>query len=113
MPDDIIAVDSPRAPVTGARPYWIPDVKGWLAFAVVVLVGFMLTMLMLRPLAIDERVSNLLSMLIGLLVGCFKDVFSYYFSSTQGSQDKDKTIAQQSASLAVSQPVMVTPMREI
>lgn len=105
---DILTPDPPNVPLSGARPYWMPDTKGWLACGIVLLVMVIVLVLLLRPVTMDERISNLLSAILGVLLACFKDVFAYFFNSTQASEDKNRTIAQLGASLATSTPVPST-----
>lgn len=44
------------------------------------------------------------SIIIGAIIASFAGVVGYYFGSSESSQNKDATIANQSASLAVSSP---------
>lgn len=105
---DILTPDPPNVPMAGARPYWLPDTKGWLAAGIVLLIMVIVMVLLLRPITMDERVSNLLSMVLGVLLACFKDVYGFNFNSTQASEDKNKTIAQLGGALATSTPTTET-----
>lgn len=99
-------IDQPAAP----QPYWYPTIRGFLTASIVFLIMAIVFILMLRPPQVDERISNLLSGILGILIGCFKDVYSFNFNSTQASEDKNKTISDQSKALATSTPAppMVT-----
>jgi hypothetical protein len=44
--------------------------------------------LLTRPPAIDERTSGVLMTIVGVLIACLKDVYSFFFGSSKGSQDK-------------------------
>lgn len=106
-PETIITPDPPRAPTVGARPYWMPDTRGFLAGGIWLMIAGIVFFLLLRPVQMDERVSNLLSTILGILIGCFKDVYSFSFNSTQSDQDKNKTIADANVALAGSVPAAV------
>lgn len=110
MPDERpvapVVIVSPEA---GPQPpYWFPTPRSFLTVAIVLLIMSIVWMLMLRPPQLDERISNLLSGILGILIGCFKDVYSFNFNSTQASEDKNKTISDQSRALAVSTPAPST-----
>lgn len=74
------------------KPAWLPDTQGFLAIAIIVLIGFIVAVLLIKPPAIDERVSGVLMTVIGVLIACLKDVYSFFFGSSKGSSEKDKTI---------------------
>ena len=61
--------------------------------------------LLFHPLVLDDKVFGALIAILGVLTGCFKDVFGFSFGTTKSSGDKDQTIAEQGASLAASTPV--------
>lgn len=89
-------------------PFWWPGIRGFLSGAIVLLIVSITLVLLARPPQLDERTSNVLAMILGVLLGCFKDVYNYNFSSTQASQEKDRTIAEQGKALAGSAPVPMT-----
>lgn len=105
----ILTPDPPRPPIIGARPWWMPDTKGFLAMAIVFLITFLLCMLLLKPINLDERTSQLIAGIIGMLVSKFNDVYAHFFNSTQASQDKDRTIETLGAAAATSVPVSALP----
>lgn len=111
MPDevaaDIITPDPPNAPTVGARPFWLPDTRGFLAGAIVILIFFIVLTLMWHPMTMEERIFNLFYLVLGILISTFKDVYNFSFSSTQAGEDKTKAIASLGASLANSVPASV------
>jgi hypothetical protein len=76
-----------------SRPFWLPDTQGFLAVAIIFLIAVVVLILLTRPPAIDERTSGVLMTIVGVLIACLKDVYSFFFGSSKGSQDKTETIA--------------------
>ncbi len=74
------------------RPVWLPDTQGFLATAIIVLIAAIVMLLLLRPIQLDAQVAGMLMALIGLLSGCLKDVYSFFFGSSTGSKDKDQAL---------------------
>ena len=104
----IITQDPPNVPTVGARPYWLPDTRGFLAASIVFLIFVIVMTLMWHPVPLTEQQSALLYTVLGILLGCFKDVYGFSFNSTQAGEDKNKTIASMGASLANSVPASLT-----
>lgn len=73
---------------TSPRPFWWPDMRGFLAFAIVGIIAFLATMVFLRPIQMDQTQMSLASMLLGVLIASFKDVYQWAFGSSQGSDKK-------------------------
>jgi hypothetical protein len=71
------------------RPVWLPDTPGFLAIAILGLVALIVIILLTHPPEIDERTSGVLMTIIGVIIACMKDVFSYFFGSSKGSEKKD------------------------
>lgn len=74
------------------KPNWLPDTQGFLAIAIIALIGTIIIVLMIHPITMDDKISGMLTMLIGVLTACLKDVYSYFFGSSKGSSLKDETI---------------------
>lgn len=75
------------------KPFWIPDTQGLLAFAIVTIISFVVVMLLVKEdLILNEKTHGALLTLLGVLLGCFKDVYSFFFGSSAGSAKKDETI---------------------
>lgn len=89
-------------------PYWWPDVNAlmqlFLASAIVLMVGYILYQLLTGRVSLDQAQNNLLMILFGVVLACFKDVYGYTFGSSAGQkrqgevitkslEDKDKIIA--------------------
>lgn len=89
-------------------PYWWPDVNAlmqmFLAAAIVLMVGYILHQLLEAKLTLEQAQRDLLMILFGIILGCFKDVYGYTFGSSAGQkrqgevitkslEDKDKIIA--------------------
>ena len=71
------------------KPFWMPDTQGFLAIAIIVLIAAIVMILLTHPPAIDERTSGVLMTIVGVLIACLKDVYSFFFGSSSGSKSKD------------------------
>lgn len=78
---------------TAKRPFWLPDTQGFLAISIIALIALIVVILLTRPPAIDERTSGVLMTIVGVLIACLKDVYSFFFGSSKGSQAKDESQA--------------------
>jgi len=102
-PEDDIRITKRKTP-----PYWWPDVNVLLQLilscAIVLMVGFILRQLLVGQFVLDQSQRDLLMVLLGVILACFKDVFGYTFGSSAGQKrqgeviteslkDKDKIIA--------------------
>ncbi len=89
-------------------PYWWPDanvlMQLFLASAIVVMVSYILFQLLTGKVSLDQAQNNLLMILFGVVLACFKDVYGYTFGSSAGQkrqgevitkslEDKDRIIA--------------------
>lgn len=91
------------------RPVWLPDTKGFLAIAIVVIMAtIILTLLWKSELKLDEKVYGALLTLLGVLTGCFKDVYGWAFGSSQRDDKRDDAIV--TAALAPPPPVPPAPV---
>lgn len=86
------------------RPFWLPDTQGFLAIAIVGLIGAVLILLLLHPIALDDKTTGLLQIMLGILLGSFKDVYSFFFGSSKGSEKKDDALIS-----GVVSPTVVPP----
>lgn len=72
---------------------------GWIRLALggLATLGFFVitTVLMLYQGVISPEVSNLLNILFGALVSIIASVFSFYFGSSQGSEDKTELLTKE------------------
>ena len=75
--------------MTQVKPFWMPDTQGFLAIAIITLMALIVLILLTSPPAIDERTSGVLMTIVGVLIACLKDVYSFFFGSSSGSQKKD------------------------
>lgn len=73
------------------RPFWLPDTQGFLAVAIIFLIALIVVILLTAPPAIDERTSGVLMTIVGVLIACLKDVYSFFFGSSKGSDSKTDT----------------------
>lgn len=71
------------------KKWWMPDTQGFLAIAIIGLIAIVVLILLIHPPMMDERTSGVLMTLIGVLIGCLKDVYSFFFGSSKGSEKKD------------------------
>lgn len=81
------------------------DMRAFLAIAIVIIFGAVIFLFILHTIDLNDKVFGALVALLGVLTGCFKDVYNYSFGTTKSSTDKDQTIAQQGVALASSTPI--------
>lgn len=74
------------------RKWWMPDTQGFLAIAIIALISLIVLILLIKPPMIDERTSGVLMTIVGVLIACLKDVYSFFFGSSKGSEKKDDAI---------------------
>lgn len=74
------------------KPWFWPDTQGFLAVAIIAIMATIVLILLLHPVQITDTVQGVLMTLIGVLTGCLKDVFAFYFNSSSSSKTKDDTI---------------------
>lgn len=89
-------------------PFWWPDVNVilqlFLTMAITIMVGYILHQLLEGKTVFEQAQRDLLMILFGIILGCFKDVYGYTFGSSAGQkrqgevitkslEDKDKIIA--------------------
>ncbi len=109
-------------------PYWWPDVNAmmqlFLAGAIVLIVSFILYQLLTGRVSLDQAQNNLLMILFGVVLACFKDVYAYTFGSSAGQkrqgelitksmETKDKIIADNVTATAAVAAAAVTPASEV
>lgn len=70
------------------RPFWFPDMKGLLGIAIVLLVGLLSILIFVRPIKMEDQQLTTASMILGVLLGCFKDVYGWAFGSSSSSDAK-------------------------
>jgi hypothetical protein len=71
------------------KPYWMPDTQGFLAIAIIVVVATLAYVLLLSSIKFDDKIAGAFMTLLGVLTACLKDVYSFFFGSSSGSQKKD------------------------
>jgi predicted CDP-diglyceride synthetase/phosphatidate cytidylyltransferase len=74
------------------RPYWFPDVKGFLATAIILIIAALAFVMLARPVKIDQQMAGAFMTLLGVLTACLKDVYQYFFGSSSGSSKKDDAV---------------------
>jgi hypothetical protein len=82
------------------KPFWMPDTQGFLAIAILGLIGVVVVMLLRAPIAIENK--DILNVMLGVLLGSLKDVYSFFFGSSKGSEKKDDALI--SGSIAAAPP---------
>lgn len=89
MPDNIAVAPAPGQDKYN-RPFWWPETQGFLATAIVGIMLLVIMVLLLKDYKdLNEKVYGALLTLLGVIAACFKDVFSFYFGSSRGSDKKD------------------------
>ncbi len=77
-------------------PYWWPDVNAImqlvLASAIVLMVAYILYQLLTGRVSLDQAQNNLLMILFGVVLACFKDVYGYTFGSSAGQKRQGEVI---------------------
>lgn len=68
------------------------SIQNFLAIAIIVIIGAIIVVLLVLPVKLDPEVQGLLLTIVGVLLACFKDVFQFYFGSSQGSKSKDEAL---------------------
>lgn len=82
------------------RPYWLPDTQGFLAIAIISLMGIVVLILLNAAPKFDDKTAGVLMTVLGVLTACLKDVYSFFFGSSQSSKTKDDTQAKVAEKLA-------------
>lgn len=73
------------------KPYWWPDAQGFVAGAVIFIIGAALFYRMINPSTVEDKV---LDMMLTILFGtAFVAIINFLFGSSRSSQSKDETIA--------------------
>ena len=94
------------APSVLARPYWLPDTQGFLAIAIVAILFVVILVLLLKDYTnLNEKVYGALLTLLGVVAACFKDVYSFFFGSSRGSEKKDDVISNIATSPSPTSPL--------
>jgi len=84
----------PSVPLTTPpRPFWLPDTQGFLAIAIILVVALLAFLLLLSDIKFDDKVAGAFMTLLGVLTACLKDVYSFFFGSSRGSDKKDDVIS--------------------
>lgn len=86
-----------KAELRQRAPYWWPDVQTmmqlFLACAIVWMVGFILVRLFSGgEVKIDPSARDLVMVIIGIILGAFKDVFGFTFGSSAAEKQKGEVI---------------------
>lgn len=92
------------------KPFWLPDRQGFLAIAIISLIATIVITLIIHPISMDDKTFGLLSGIVGVLVGCLKDVYAFDFGSSKGSAAKDETITKAVSTLAAKSEI--EPIKE-
>lgn len=92
------------------KPFWVPDTQGFLAIAIIGLVGFVVCLLLYKPVAVENK--DILNIALGVLLGSLKDVYSFFFGSSKGSEKKDDALISGAVS-PTSTPPIVPPSQPI
>src|ERR1700744_3329785 len=92
------------------KPFWVPDTQGFLAIAILALIGTVVIILLLKPIATENK--DVLNIALGVLLGSLKDVYSFFFGSSKGSEKKDDALISGAVS-PTSTPPIVPPSQPI
>ena len=97
---------SPAPRAAQSAPLQAPDTRSFLAIAIVLMMAGISLILLLHPLDMNDKVFGAFATILGVLTGCFKDVYSFSFGTSKGKADADATIADNTVALANSTPVI-------
>lgn len=81
---------------TSKRPYWLPDTQGFLAIGILLFVFLAFLVLIFGPKDLKGEILSVVTVVIGVLTGSLKDVYTYYFPGSQdlsGNSDAIRKIA--------------------
>ena len=73
------------------KPFWMPDTQGFLAIAIIGVIAALAFILVGSTIKFDDKVAGAFMTLLGVLTACLKDVYSFFFGSSKGSDKKDET----------------------
>lgn len=92
------------------RPFWLPDTQGFLAIGIITVVSILAFILIAHPTSMDDKTSGAFMTLLGVLMGCLKDVYGFFFGSSKGSKDKDDAMVKLATEPSTSPtPAPLTP----
>src|SRR4051812_18694529 len=74
------------------KPFWMPDTQGFLAIAIIAVVAALAFILIGSTIKFDDKVAGAFMTLLGVLTACLKDVYSFFFGSSKGSDKKDDAL---------------------
>ncbi|MDB6098308.1 MAG: hypothetical protein JWN58_1011, partial [Gammaproteobacteria bacterium] len=93
------------------RPFWLPDIQGFLALGIVVFVFLAFLVLIYGPRDIKGEILSVVTVVIGVLTGSLKDVYTYYFPGSKdmsGNSDALRKIALDPTPTQPASPVSTT-----
>lgn len=96
--------------------WWSLDTRASLAAAIVGLMITsiaMLVMLSLLNVKVDPTIFAVLTTLLGVLAGSFKDVYGFWYGNSSGQTDKDKTISAMASNAAPGGVVPIAPLQTL
>lgn len=74
------------------RPAWLPDTKGFLAVAIIVVFMVSMGLIATDNVPKDPVITTLFSTMVGSVIALMKDVYSYVFGSSASASSKDESI---------------------
>lgn len=89
---DVSQTAAAPSKINSGRPFWFPDIKGFLALAIIAVIAALAFLLIMRPVKIDQQMAGAFMTLLGVLTACLKDVYQYFFGSSSGSAKKDDAV---------------------
>lgn len=70
----------------------MPEPRTVLAYTITISFITVVIMLMLRPVTLDDRTTQILNVLLGAMVAQLVNVYQFFFGSSSGSKDKDEAL---------------------
>ena len=76
-------------------PFWFPDIQGFLALGILLFVFLAFIFLIYGPTdRVKDAVLATVTVVIGVLTGALKDVYSYYFPGSKDTSGNAEAIKQ-------------------
>jgi hypothetical protein len=95
-------------------PYWWPDIQSimqlFLSVSIVGMMGYVLHSLLTEKISLEQAQRDLLMLVLGILIGNFKDVYAFTFGSSAESKRKGDALARSSEAKdkVIAESVVVT-----
>lgn len=80
------------------RPIWLPDTQGFLAVAILIMVGGIVYILLTDTPKFDDKAAGAFMTVLGVLLACLKDVYAFFFGSSKQAEKSGDVVSAIAAS---------------